>query len=187
MSRTRVPAIAGFATIALIAVGAAVWQWRPWESAGWVPQCSDLAPAMQSLTGGSWSVSDADSPAQYTDSSSSCSLAFSSADQQHAGTILVFTAEQSEDEARSMAEERQCFSPELSAAAPAGYAVFRACGDVVDTNVRSTVIAAKGTRWSSTTLTTSTAGQETPQQALTFAQDLLRQLTESTLGMQQQE
>ena len=114
------PAIAGFATLALIVATVAVWQRHPFAGRdAWVPTCSDLAPAMQSSAGGAWSVSEPDGARGKTQSSTLCQLAFSSADQRYSGTVHVLVqGDTDEDAARQKAVDADCLGVATAATTP---------------------------------------------------------------------
>lgn len=129
MTQTRVPAIAGWTTLAVIVVAAALWQLYPFgDRRPWVPTCTDLAPRMQSTVGGAWSVAEPDANRDKNQTSIICELAFTSADQRFSGTAQVFiTGEADQGTSRREVTNAPCTGTTLPATLPAGYLALRAC------------------------------------------------------------
>ncbi|MFI7597555.1 hypothetical protein [Actinoplanes sp. NPDC049681] len=185
MTRTRMPAVAGFATLALIVATVAVWQLHPFAGRdAWVPTCSDLAPVMQSSAGGAWSVSEPDGARGKTQSSTLCQLAFSSADQRFSGTVhILVQGDTDEDAARQKAVDADCLGVATAATAPSGYSAYRTCGQNNGERVNGSVIAAKGDRWANLSASTSVPPGTEGVAAIAYAQDLAGKLAEHAMTL----
>lgn len=181
---TRVPAVAGWSTLAVIVVGAGLWAWRPWsDSSPWVPTCSDLAVAMPKVTPGAWSVSEKDAGRSSTESAALCELAFATTDQRFTGHLRVYISGESDTEVLGRrATDEPCDGTADPVGVPDGYLKFRACSAVVGEFAYATAIAAKGDRWLRMTAATSIR-EKNKNDVLPFSRDIARKAAEQGLTL----
>lgn len=154
-ARTRLTVVA--AAVAVVAVAAlALWWWNPFsDDYPDVPDCAAVAAKLPSAAGGRWAVSKQYSARQASRSSSSCELAFTSADQRTSGTVTVLLIGHADTgDLRTEVAGAPCDG----AATPSGdlsrYLAFRACTEVIGDTIRATVVAAENPRWVRTVVTT---------------------------------
>lgn len=186
MSNTRIPAIAGWATLAVVVLGAGLWAWQPWtEDAPWVPTCADLAKSLPAAAGGTWSVSEADLARGTTESSTRCELAFTSADQRFSGTLRVsIYGEPDADLLRQRAADEPCEGTAEPKELPKGYVAFRACSGTLGDFAHASVVAAKDSRWLRMTASTSIR-PDNRTDVFTFSREVVRKAVDQGLTLRE--
>lgn len=135
MRRPRPAVVVGLVGVILAIGYGMVWWIDPFRG-DWVPTCTDVAPRMQAELGGGWTVTD---PDEYREesrhrTSSTCEMAFVTADQKYTGTVHLFTVGAPDVEAaRKDVNSYQCAGTETAAEPGHGYDAVRLCSSTSET------------------------------------------------------
>jgi hypothetical protein len=114
-----------------------------------VPSCPELADTLPAAAGGTWAVSKPDpNYPRLTKASTLCELGFISADQRYSGTVSVFIAGNTDDEAlqRGVRDARCNGSVRPLDTASSGYLALKTCVDMIGESIFADVLAAKKPR-----------------------------------------
>ncbi|WP_412738605.1 hypothetical protein [Krasilnikovia sp. MM14-A1259] len=156
--------------------------WKPFDEHPDVPSCDSLAKALPSAAGGTWGISEPDTT-HLTQSSTRCTLAFTSTDQRFSGTTTVLlTGDTRPEQLRSEVQAAPCNGAAAPPAGEADYVTSRACTEQIGDNVRAAVIAAKHPRWTRIVVEVPTR-PGTVEDAVTFSQNLARTVAHQCLTL----